>query len=92
MSEKLLAACVEFVRKVECDEAQSVRSYTQMKEAIAEYEQSSEGVVVEIAFPKHTAAYCFRDPDSGAIIEIADGFYRIKRVFGRCPVPEDTEE
>lgn len=31
----LLAACEEFVRKVECGEAKSVRSYAQMKAAIA---------------------------------------------------------
>lgn len=31
----LLAACIEFVRKCECGEARSVRSYKQMKEAIA---------------------------------------------------------
>jgi len=31
----LLAACEEFVRKVECGEAKSVRSYAQMKDAIA---------------------------------------------------------
>jgi len=30
----LLAACKEFVRKVECGEARSRRSYAQMKEAI----------------------------------------------------------
>lgn len=30
----LLAACVEFVRKCECGEAWSTRSYNQMKEAI----------------------------------------------------------
>lgn len=39
MSERLLAACVEFVRKCENGEARSVRSYKQMKEAIAEYEE-----------------------------------------------------
>lgn len=33
-STELLAACVEFVRKCECGEARSNRSYTQMKEAI----------------------------------------------------------
>ena len=32
--DKLLAACKEFVRKVECGEARSVRSYAQMKAAI----------------------------------------------------------
>jgi hypothetical protein len=31
---KLLAACEEFVRKCECGEARSKRSYAQMKEAI----------------------------------------------------------
>ncbi|MCK9566432.1 MAG: hypothetical protein M0Q43_10335 [Methanothrix sp.] len=31
----LLEACEEFVRKVECGEARSVRSYAQMKAAIA---------------------------------------------------------
>lgn len=31
----LLAACEEFVRKVECGTARSERSYKQMKEAIA---------------------------------------------------------
>jgi len=31
---ELLAACQEFVRKVECGEAHSRRSYAQMKEAI----------------------------------------------------------
>ena len=31
----LLAACVEFVRKCDCGEAKSKRSYKQMKEAIA---------------------------------------------------------
>lgn len=31
---ELLAACQEFVRKCECGEARSVRSYKQMKEAI----------------------------------------------------------
>lgn len=32
---ELLAACEEFVRKVECGEARSTRSYAQMKAAIA---------------------------------------------------------
>lgn len=32
---ELLAACKEFVRKVECGEARSRRSYAQMKAAIA---------------------------------------------------------
>lgn len=31
---ELLEACLEFVRKVECGEARSKRSYAQMKEAI----------------------------------------------------------
>jgi len=31
----LLTACVEFVRKVECGEAKSTRSYQQMKAAIS---------------------------------------------------------
>ena len=31
---ELLEACMEFVRKVECGEAKSKRSYKQMKEAI----------------------------------------------------------
>lgn len=30
----LLAACMEFVRKCECGEARSKRSYAQMKEAV----------------------------------------------------------
>lgn len=34
----LLAACVEFVRKCECGEARSTRSYAQMKAAIAKAE------------------------------------------------------
>ena len=34
-SPDLLEACEEFVRKVECGEAKSKRSYTQMKAAIA---------------------------------------------------------
>ena len=34
----LFAACKEFVRKVECGEARSVRSYRQMKDAIAKAE------------------------------------------------------
>lgn len=34
----LLAACQEFVRKCECGEAQSTRSYRQMKAAIAKAE------------------------------------------------------
>lgn len=33
-NEALRAACEEFVRKVECGEARSVRSYKQMKEAL----------------------------------------------------------
>jgi len=36
----LLAACKEFVRKVESGEACSTRSYAQMKEAIAAAEPS----------------------------------------------------
>lgn len=32
---ELLAACQEFVRKCECGEARSKRSYSQMKDAIA---------------------------------------------------------
>ena len=39
MTEELLAACREFVRKVECGLARSVRSYRQMKAAIAKYEE-----------------------------------------------------
>ena len=35
----LLAACVEFVRKVECGEARSKRSYAQMKAAIKKAEE-----------------------------------------------------
>ena len=35
----LLAACKEFVRKVESGEARSKRSYKQMKEAIKKAEQ-----------------------------------------------------
>ena len=35
---ELLEACKEFVRKVECGEARSTRSYKQMKEAIAKAE------------------------------------------------------
>ena len=35
---ELLAACVEFVRKCECGEARSARSYRQMKDAIARAE------------------------------------------------------
>ncbi len=31
----LLAACIEFVRKCECGEARSKRSYAQMKDAIS---------------------------------------------------------
>ena len=34
---KLLEACREFVRKVECGEARSKRSYAQMKSALADY-------------------------------------------------------
>lgn len=34
----LYEACKEFVRKCDCGEARSVRSYAQMKEAIAAYE------------------------------------------------------
>ena len=37
----LLAACQEFVRKVECGEASSRRSYKQMKAAIAKAEGES---------------------------------------------------
>lgn len=36
---KLLAACREFVRKCESGEARSIRSYAQMKEAIALVEE-----------------------------------------------------
>lgn len=36
----LLAACREFVRKVEAGEAHSVRSYAEMKAALARYEQA----------------------------------------------------
>jgi hypothetical protein len=36
---ELLAACKEFVRKVECGEARSKRSYAQMKAAIAKAER-----------------------------------------------------
>ena len=39
VTEELLAACREFVRKVECGLARSVRSYRQMKAAIAKYEE-----------------------------------------------------
>ncbi len=39
-SPALLAACVEFVRKVDCGEARSTRSYKQMKAAIAMTEVS----------------------------------------------------
>ena len=39
----LLAACVEFVRKCECGEARSRRSYRQMKAAIAKAEGKAEG-------------------------------------------------
>ncbi len=35
---ELLEACMEFVRKVECGEARSKRSYAQMKQAIAKVE------------------------------------------------------
>ncbi len=35
----LFDACVEFVRKVECGEARSKRSYAQMKAAIAKTEE-----------------------------------------------------
>jgi len=35
----LLAACKEFVRKVECGEARSTRSYAQMKAAIKKAEE-----------------------------------------------------
>jgi len=38
-AELLLEACKEFVRKVECGEARSRRSYAQMKAALAEYEE-----------------------------------------------------
>jgi hypothetical protein len=36
---ELLAACVEFVRKVDCGKARSTKSYKQMSEAIAKAEQ-----------------------------------------------------
>lgn len=36
--DELLDACKEFVRKVECGEARSKRSYSQMKSAIAKAE------------------------------------------------------
>ena len=35
---ELLSACREFVRKVECGEARSVNSYSQMKAVIAKAE------------------------------------------------------
>ena len=38
----LLAACKEFVRKCECGEARSRKSYAQMKAAIAKAEGDSE--------------------------------------------------
>jgi len=38
MSLKLYEAAKEFVRKVECGQARSVKSYQQFKEAIADYE------------------------------------------------------
>lgn len=37
----LLAACKEFVRKVDAGEARSVRSYTQMKAAIGRFEREA---------------------------------------------------
>jgi len=37
--DELLAACKEFVRKVECGKARSKRSYAQMKAAIAHAEE-----------------------------------------------------
>jgi len=39
----LLEACKEFVRKVDCGEARSVRSYAQMKAAIRKAEEGAEG-------------------------------------------------
>lgn len=39
----LLAACQEFVRKVECGEARSKRSYAQMKAAIEKATTSENG-------------------------------------------------
>jgi len=36
----LLKACEEFVRKVECGEARSKKSYAEMKEAIRKFEES----------------------------------------------------
>jgi len=36
----LLASCVEFVRKVECGEARSRRSYAAMKSAIHEHDNA----------------------------------------------------
>ena len=39
VKEELLEACKEFVRKVECGEARSVRSYKQMKQAIKRAEK-----------------------------------------------------
>ena len=42
VTKELLAACREFVRKVECGLARSVRSYRQMKAAIAKYEEMEE--------------------------------------------------
>lgn len=42
-SESCYGACREFVRKVECGEARSIRSYSQMKDSIAQYEKASKG-------------------------------------------------
>lgn len=39
---KLYAACAEFVRKCDVGEARSVRSYAQMKEAMAFYDALKE--------------------------------------------------
>ena len=41
-SPELLAACVEFVRKVDCGEAISTKSYNQMKAAIEKATHSME--------------------------------------------------
>ncbi len=63
MSEKLLQACKEFVRKVECGEARSIRSYAQMKEAIADYKGGapSIGIGVEIRVHKDHASIVRKD-------------------------------
>ena len=37
MTNKLLQACEEFIRKVDCGEARSKRSYAQMKEAVDDH-------------------------------------------------------